>query len=75
MSKYKITGGVMPAPLKVVLYGVEGIGKSSFAARFPQPVICVPGPGRGGSRPGPSGSRGVSSGDLQRVGIFYRKTS
>ena len=39
MSKYKITGGVMPAPLKVVLYGVEGIGKSSFAARFPQPVF------------------------------------
>ena len=29
----------MPAPLKVVLYGVEGIGKSSFAARFPQPVF------------------------------------
>ena len=39
MSKFKITGGVMPAPLKVVLYGVEGIGKSSFAARFPQPVF------------------------------------
>lgn len=39
MNKYKITGGVMPAPLKVVLYGVEGIGKSSFAARFPQPVF------------------------------------
>lgn len=39
MRKYKITGGVMPAPLKVVLYGVEGIGKSSFAARFPQPVF------------------------------------
>ena len=39
MSKYKITGGVMPAPLRVVLYGVEGIGKSSFAARFPQPVF------------------------------------
>lgn len=39
MRKYKITGGVVPAPLKVVLYGVEGIGKSSFAARFPQPVF------------------------------------
>ena len=39
MRKFKITGGVMPAPLKVVLYGVEGIGKSSFAARFPQPVF------------------------------------
>ena len=38
MRKFKITGGVVPAPLKVVLYGVEGIGKSSFAARFPQPV-------------------------------------
>lgn len=39
MRNFKITGGVMPAPLKVVLYGVEGIGKSSFAARFPQPVF------------------------------------
>lgn len=39
MSKYKITGGVMPAPLKVVLYGVEGIGKSSLAARFPGAVF------------------------------------
>ena len=39
MSKFKITGGTLPAPLKVVLYGVEGIGKSSFAARFPQPVF------------------------------------
>ena len=39
MRKFKITGGVVPAPLKVVLYGVEGIGKSSFAARFPQPVF------------------------------------
>ena len=39
MSKYTLTGGVLPAPLKVVLYGVEGIGKSSFAARFPQPVF------------------------------------
>ena len=38
MRKFKITGGVVSAPLKVVLYGVEGIGKSSFAARFPQPV-------------------------------------
>ena len=39
MSKFKITGGTLPTPLKVVLYGVEGIGKSSFAARFPQPVF------------------------------------
>ena len=39
MTKFKITGGMLPAPLKVVLYGVEGIGKSSFAARFPQPVF------------------------------------
>lgn len=39
MNKYPITGGAIPAPVKVVLYGVEGIGKSSFAARFPQPVF------------------------------------
>ena len=38
MSKYAITSGVQPAPVKVVLYGPEGIGKSTFASRFPAPV-------------------------------------
>lgn len=39
MSKYAITSGVQPAPVKVVLYGPEGIGKSTFASRFPAPVF------------------------------------
>lgn len=39
MGKYQITGGTIPAPVKVVLYGPEGIGKSTFAARFPDPVF------------------------------------
>ncbi len=39
MSKYSVTSGVQAASVKVVLYGPEGIGKSSFAAKFPQPVF------------------------------------
>lgn len=39
MSKYSVTSGVQTTPVKVVLYGPEGIGKSSFAAKFPQPVF------------------------------------
>lgn len=39
MGKYTVTSGVQAAPVKVVLYGPEGIGKSSFAAKFPQPVF------------------------------------
>ena len=26
-------------PLKVLLYGPEGVGKSSFAAEFPDPIF------------------------------------
>jgi hypothetical protein len=39
MSKYEITSGVQAAPVKVVLYGPEGIGKSTFASHFPSPVF------------------------------------
>ena len=39
MSKYSVTTGVQPAPVKTVLYGPEGIGKSTFASRFPDPVF------------------------------------
>lgn len=39
MNKYEITGGVQAAPIKTVLYGVEGIGKSTFAAQFPDPLF------------------------------------
>ena len=39
MGKYTVTTGVQHAPVKTVLYGPEGIGKSTFAAKFPQPVF------------------------------------
>ena len=35
----QIVSGVMRKPLKCVLYGPEGIGKSSFAAMAPRPVF------------------------------------
>ena len=34
-----ISKGVQPSPQKVVLYGPEGIGKSTFGARFPAPLF------------------------------------
>lgn len=34
-----ITRGKQSGPQKVVLYGVEGIGKSTWAAQFPNPVF------------------------------------
>lgn len=34
-----ITSGVVPKAQKVVLYGVEGIGKSTFASQFPNPIF------------------------------------
>lgn len=39
MAKYSILTGTIPAPVKVVLYGPEGIGKSTFASQFPDPVF------------------------------------
>lgn len=39
MSKYAITSGTIAAPVKTVLYGPEGIGKSTFATQFPAPVF------------------------------------
>lgn len=39
MSKYAVTSGVQAAPVKTVLYGPEGIGKSTFASHFPDPVF------------------------------------
>lgn len=36
---YTITGGRIETAKKVVLYGPEGIGKSTFAGCFPQPVF------------------------------------
>ena len=39
MSKYALSGGMIAAPVKVVLYGPEGIGKSTFASQFPGAVF------------------------------------
>lgn len=36
---FEITSGVNDKPLKVVVYGPEGIGKSTFAAQFPNPLF------------------------------------
>ena len=36
---YEISSGVVRRPLKIVLYGPEGIGKSTFASRMPQPLL------------------------------------
>ena len=35
-----ITKGKIPGAVKVVVYGPEGIGKSTFASRFPGAVFC-----------------------------------
>ena len=35
----KITKGIIPCAKKVVIYGPEGIGKSTFASQFPDPVF------------------------------------
>ena len=34
-----ISGGIKATPKRVVIHGVEGIGKSTFASRFPEPVF------------------------------------
>ena len=34
-----ITSGRIPKPQKVVIYGPEGIGKTTFASQFPDPVL------------------------------------
>lgn len=35
----EITRGKQPGPQKVIVYGPEGIGKSTFAAQFPNPLF------------------------------------
>lgn len=39
MAAYEITSGAQGGAMKVVVYGPEGIGKSSFAAQFPDPLF------------------------------------
>lgn len=36
---YEITGGIITKAKKIVIYGPEGVGKSSFAAMFPKPLF------------------------------------
>ncbi len=36
----KLTSGLISRPQRVVIYGPEGIGKSTLAAAFPDPVFC-----------------------------------
>ena len=44
---FEITKGKIKKPYKVVVYGPEGIGKSTFASHFPDPFshcisrICI----------------------------------
>ena len=38
MAKYPITTGVQVKALRVGIYGVEGVGKTTLAAQFPNPV-------------------------------------
>ena len=35
----QITRGAAQKPQKVVIYGVEGIGKTTLAAQFPNPLF------------------------------------
>lgn len=37
--EFKISSGVQTTPIKVVLYGPEGIGKTTFASQFPNPLF------------------------------------
>lgn len=37
--RFNITQGILPGAKKVLIYGPEGIGKSTFAAQFPDPVF------------------------------------
>lgn len=39
MSVLKITRGITPAPSRTVLYGPEGVGKTTLAASAPNPLI------------------------------------
>lgn len=39
MQQMQITKGRIPGAKKVVIYGPEGIGKSTFASHFPDPVF------------------------------------
>lgn len=39
MASYQVSSGPVISPEKVVVYGPEGIGKSTFASQFPDPLF------------------------------------
>ena len=39
MGKYEISSGKIPHAKKIVVYGIEGVGKSTFASQFPDPLF------------------------------------
>ena len=39
MSKYEVQETLKIEPMKVLIYGVEGIGKTTFASKFPDPIF------------------------------------
>lgn len=39
MSKYEVQQTMKIEPMKVLIYGVEGIGKTTFASKFPDPIF------------------------------------
>lgn len=39
MGRYDITSGKIPHARKVLVYGPEGVGKSTFASKFPDPLF------------------------------------
>ena len=39
MSKYEVQQTLKIEPMKVLIYGVEGIGKTTFASKFPDPIF------------------------------------
>lgn len=41
MKELKISNGVVRRAQKVVLYGPEGIGKSTLASAFPDPLLST----------------------------------
>ncbi|MFO0659131.1 MAG: ATP-binding protein, partial [Polyangiaceae bacterium] len=42
MALANVVRGKQPKPLRVLLYGVEGVGKSTFAAQAPNPIfLCA----------------------------------
>ena len=38
-KSYQITSGAVPRPQRVLIYGVEGVGKTTLAAQFPSPLF------------------------------------